>query len=89
MGLIGAFGAGGVLDTSSQVDRTRLDIERPARESALKVHQHARDDRRREACAVSLPPLADGLHTVELEAELGFVTVPPVLVDTAQQSSPS
>jgi len=29
------------------------------------------------------------LDPVELEAELGFVTVPPVLVDTAQQSSPS
>jgi len=29
------------------------------------------------------------LDAIELEAELGFVTVPPVLVDTAQQSSPS
>lgn len=29
------------------------------------------------------------LDPVELEAELGFVTVPPVLVDTAQQSLPS
>jgi len=29
------------------------------------------------------------LDPIELEAELGFVTVPPVLVDTAQQSSPS
>jgi transposase len=29
------------------------------------------------------------LDPVELEAELGFVSVPPVLVDTAQQSSPS
>jgi transposase len=29
------------------------------------------------------------LDLVELEAELGFVTVPPVLLDTAQQSSPS
>lgn len=29
------------------------------------------------------------LDPVELDAELGFVTVPPVLVDTAQQSSPS
>jgi len=29
------------------------------------------------------------LDPVELEAELGFVTVPPVLVDTAQQSSAS
>jgi hypothetical protein len=29
------------------------------------------------------------LDPVELVAELGFVTVPPVLVDTAQQSSPS
>jgi transposase len=29
------------------------------------------------------------LDPVELEAELGFVTVPPVLVDTAEQSSPS
>ena len=27
------------------------------------------------------------LDPVELEAELGFVTVPPFLVDTAQQSS--
>lgn len=29
------------------------------------------------------------LDPIELEAELGFVTVPPVLVDTAQQSSSS
>ena len=29
------------------------------------------------------------LDPVELEAELGFVTVPPVLVDTAKQASPS
>jgi len=29
------------------------------------------------------------LDPVELETELGFVTVPPVLVDTAQQPSPS
>src|SRR6478736_978721 len=29
------------------------------------------------------------LDPIELEAELGFVTVPPVLVDTAQQSSTS
>ena len=28
------------------------------------------------------------LDARELEAELGFLTVPPVLVDTAQQSSP-
>ena len=29
------------------------------------------------------------LDPAELEAELGFITVPPVLVDTAQQASPS
>jgi transposase len=29
------------------------------------------------------------LDPIELKAELGFITVPPVLVDTAQQSSSS